>query len=85
MKEIHKAVINFAYFTANFTSNFIEEVWSDEAWLVTHLNEKFHSFTENGFMSMGGFMRFFMELSMERRIELLEWVRDNYLAFDSLK
>lgn len=85
MKEIHKAAINFAYFAANFPHDFIDKVWGDDKHLADHFKEKLHSYAKNGFVDMGGFMRFFMDLGTENMIKLLDWVRDNYVAFDFLK
>ena len=77
------AVINFAYFTANFPSDFIEKCWGD-GWMKDHLREKFENTSENNFYSMGDFMRFFMDLDDENRKILIKWINKNYKAFDYL-
>lgn len=77
-----ESIRNFAYFTLNFTDEFIEECWKDEPSLASHLREKFHSYSgEKAFISGGDFIHFYAELSPDRQIELAEWIDINYKAF----
>lgn len=85
MKDTHKAVLNFAYFTANFPSNFIDKCWENDQWLIPHLKEKLKPASGNCFISKGDFMDFFMELDRKNQIRLMDWITDNYLAFQEFK
>lgn len=84
MKNTDKSIINFAYFTANFPHNFIKKCWGNGV-IADHIREKLQAKREGGFISMGSFMKFFMELDTENKEKLTQWVNENYLAFDYLK
>lgn len=85
MKDTHKAVLNFTYFTANFPPTFIDECWKGESWLIEHIKTKFKPAQGSGFMSKGDFMNWFMELDEKNKIKLLNWIDENYLAFQNYK
>jgi hypothetical protein len=72
------SIINFAYFTANFTPNFIAKCWADDEHLINHLETKFMSEAKNGFMSIQGFMNFFFNLDRENQTKLVLWINENY-------
>lgn len=76
-----KAVINFAYFTANFPLDFIEKCWENETWLAEHLRSKLHSKSNGSFISSGAFLRFFLELDQTNQVNLCEWIEKNYKSF----
>lgn len=79
MKTTAHSIINFAYFTANFSNDFIIICWKDEPYLVDHLTNKFLSFAnDSGCITCGGFIRFFFELDRENQIKLANWITDNY-------
>ena len=84
MKNSHKSIINFAYFTANFPHNFIEKCWEDKH-MAAHIRAKLNNKAVNNFVDMGAFMKFFMDLDSENMQILLGWIEENYLAFDHLK
>ena len=76
-----KQTINFVYFTANFPSNFIEQVWEGNQHLIDHLTAKFNSIVkraDEGFVSPGTFLKFVFELDGENKETLVEWVENNY-------
>lgn len=75
-----KAMINFAYFTANFPHNFIEMCWADDSHLIDHLNTKFMAKVKGSFVSVGDFMSFFFDLDRENQRKLAEWIELNYTA-----
>jgi hypothetical protein len=86
MKNLHKSIVNFCYFTANFPSNFIEKCWGKDHWLFDHLMSKLSSKCDkSGCVTKGAFMNFFMDLDTENQEKLLTWIDDNYLAFEHLK
>jgi hypothetical protein len=73
--------INFCYFTGNFPSDFINQVWKGETLLADHLNSKFTSIMnrENlGYASYNVFMKWFFELDEENKTKLVNWVNENY-------
>jgi hypothetical protein len=72
-----KAIINFAYFTANFPPDFIAECWSGEEILINHLKSKLRS-SDGQVISMGDFMRFFLDLDRTNQIKLANWIDNNY-------
>jgi hypothetical protein len=73
-----QAIINFAYFTANFPHNFIEMCWKDDKHLIEHLNTKFLSRVKDGYISIESFMRFFFDLDRENQSKLANWINENY-------
>jgi hypothetical protein len=74
-----QVVINFVYFTTNFTGDFIEKVWGDNTHLSRHLTEKFLGHMEpNGVVTAGSFIRFFQELSLNNQEKLVAWINENY-------
>ncbi len=79
MKTKSESTINFAYFTANFTPDFIQKCWAGNPVLIEHLTFKFLSKSNNScFITMGGFMEFFMELSDNNKRQLVDWIDLNY-------
>lgn len=73
------SIVNFAYFTANFRSDFILQCWKDRPHLISHLEVKFLQFAEeSGVITAGGFMRFFFELDRDNQIKLATWINENY-------
>ncbi len=77
--EINEAVLNFAYFTANFPSDFIEKAWNDEPHLAQHLHEKILGYAKDeGFISAGTFMKWFFDLDAENKEILINWIQNNY-------
>jgi len=79
MKTKTDAMINFAYFTANFTHNFIAECWKDEPHLADHLSVKFTSkANDENCVDCGSFIRFFFELDRGNQVKLANWINDNY-------
>jgi len=80
-KELNfsKITRNFLYFTANFQPGFIEKVWEEEPLLASHLKTKFKSkVNSQGFISSGGFINWFFDLSEDRQSQLIKWVTVNY-------
>lgn len=85
IKNTHKAVINFAYFTANFPYGFIENCWEGH-WLLDHLKSKWTGIVgDKTFVSKGDVLEFFMCLDDKQMERLLEWIDNNYLAFERFK
>lgn len=79
MKTTAHSIINFAYFTANFTKDFIAQCWKDEPYLVDHLTAKFLSFSnEQNCFDCGSFIRFFFELDRDNQLKLANWINNNY-------
>lgn len=78
--EVHLAVINFAYFTANFRSlDFIEELWP--GFMGEHFRNKIHSIQRSikaSHISVEVFMKFFFELSYDNQVLLVNWIEKNY-------
>jgi hypothetical protein len=74
------AIINFAYFTANFPPDFIEDCF--ERNLAQHLRDKLTSYTKNsGYVSTGNIIKLFLNLSRGYQIILSKWIQDNYIEF----
>jgi hypothetical protein len=74
------AIINFAYFTANFPSDFIERCF--EVNLAKHLREKLTGYSDGGnFVSTGNFIKLFLNLSRGNQIILSKWIHNNYKEF----
>lgn len=80
MKTKVTAMINLAYFAANFDHEFIEKCWGDVPHLVQHLTDKFLSHASGRVINAGAFMKFFFELSRENQIKLCQWIDENYEA-----
>lgn len=78
------AMINFAYFTANFPSDFIEKVWKDDERLIKHFNEKLKQFSGSRMIDIGSFVRFFLDLNGDNQIKLTNWIENEYLASSEL-
>lgn len=76
--ELTEAVLNFAYFTANFKPKFVEKCWADDPHIIEHLNSKFLSKSNGSFIDMGGFMRFFMDLDKKNQEKFIIWINENY-------
>jgi len=79
-----QAVINFAYFTANFPPKFIEDVWKDEPHLIDHFNEKLRYYLSKeqaGYVTFNVFMKWFFDLSPANMAKLINWVNENYKGF----
>lgn len=76
--ELTEAVLNFVFFTANFTPKFIEKCWADNPHLIEHLKSKLYSKSNGGCIDMGGFMRFFMDMDKENMEKLIIWIDENY-------
>jgi hypothetical protein len=72
-----ESVVNFAYFTANFPPDFIKKCWADDDHLIDHISHKLRS-SDGSMISMGDFMRFFMELDKKNQIKLSNWIENNY-------
>jgi hypothetical protein len=64
-----QSTINFMYWLMNYNYGFIAEVWSDEPWLASHLNEKFKGRT---------ILNWFFELDTDNKRKLVNWVNENY-------
>ena len=73
-----ESVKKFAYFTANFTHDFIKECWKDDKLLSNHLYKKFLAKSKNGFISSGSFMSWFFDLDKENQYKLIDWIDKNY-------
>lgn len=73
------ATLNFVYFTMNFKYDFIEEVWDGS--IARHLRDKFDKL----YQKRSNFMDWFCELDRDNQRKLLEWVENNYTAFNHLK
>lgn len=79
MKTKANAIINFAYFTANFTYGFIDQCWKDEPHLIDHLKTKFISKSQDGIaINCGDFIHFFFELDRGNQVKLANWIDENY-------
>lgn len=75
--------LRFAYFTANFTPNFIREAFAHDQLLASHLQLKFNAMNQNkGFISCGDFMQWFLNLSMDNQLHLINWIDNNYKGMD---
>lgn len=85
MKNQINAIINFAYFTANFPRNFIEDCWEDEPYLIDHITSKFRGQSEGQVVYSGGFIKFFLDLDRENQTKLANWINENYVSFNNLK
>ena len=59
------------YFAHNFPFNWIEGVWADEPYLVSHFNDKWKGGTQ-------GFFDFYMNLCEGNKEKLEQWIEDNY-------
>ena len=71
--DIHK----FVFFGYNFPSNFIENAWKDDDWMISHLRDKFNSLYDK--YGSGEVMnRFYVELDDQNREILEEWIIKNY-------
>jgi hypothetical protein len=79
MEKLEYSIINFAYFTANFPSNFIKECWKEDGQIkIDHLTKKLVSYKETGFISIGSFMNFFFDLDRTNQEKLVLWIDKNY-------
>jgi hypothetical protein len=78
-------VINFMYFLANFPHDFIGKCWSDNKILADHLKEKLLGYSDNRcYVTCEDMCKFFFELDKGNQNKLIQWVNENYLAFDNL-
>lgn len=71
------AINKWMFFTFNFPNDFIEKIWADEPYLVSHLKSKFLSLY-NYHGSYGVIPAFYGELSANNRMKMMQWVMDNY-------
>ena len=80
------AVINFAFFVANYPHDFIQKCWgeSEKKYLVSHLKEKFNANYMKVDSPSGAFMNWFYDLDEENRRLLIKWINENYKAFSHL-
>ena len=65
----------------NFESNFIEETWKSEPWLVKHLEEKFKGIVvrhNKGFAPAQCLIDFIVQLSNDRKMELFRYIAEKY-------
>ena len=71
-------MINFAYFAANFPSDFVRQVWPEEE---THFLNKLLGFAmkePQGYVTLQCFLEFFFSLSSFNQKKLCEWIEKNY-------
>ena len=79
MFTLEQSIINFAYFTANFPSNFIKECWIEDGQIkIDHLTKKLVSYKETGFISVGSFIKFFFDLDRTNQEKLVLWINEHY-------
>lgn len=77
------SVINFVYFSLNFTNGFVFKVWKDDPHLAEHLQNVFYeSYKKHGTMCM---INFFSQLDDINQKIFVNWINENYLAFPHLK
>ena len=77
MKEKLTAINKWVYFSLNYSYNFIDEVWKDEPWLVTHLKGKFNGYYEY-YGSNGVMTTFYANLDNSNKTKLMAWVMENF-------
>lgn len=82
LEAYQKSVHHFMYFIFNFPNRFWEKAFEKEPeHLKDHISSKFlNSYKEYG--PSLGVIKFFMELDVQRRNDLMEWVRDNYDGYE---
>lgn len=76
-----QAMIKFAYFTANFDYNFIENCWKDEPLTATHLRVKLSHYTDKenkGYVTYNAFMQFFLNLDNFNQSKLCQYIIETY-------
>ena len=83
MKEALKAINKFYYFSMNYPSNFIKQVWADDPSLASHFEGKFELYYDR-YGSYGAINAFFGSLSQNNQIKLMTWVMENFNNEQSL-
>lgn len=76
-----ESVINFIYFTSNFSGGFIDAAFAGDDHLRNHLNEKFlQCIAKSGktYCTLQSFMSFMFELSTDNKRILIDWINENY-------
>ena len=74
-------MIKFAYFTANFDPDFIENCWNDAPLMDTHLRVKLSHYTDKenkGYVTYNAFMNFFLHLDNFNQSKLCQYIIENY-------
>lgn len=78
------AMLNLAYFAANYPSNFIEKAFERQPDLIPHLKGKFAKCYASD-KPLGAVLRFIYELDEDNQETLLTWIDRNYTAFEDRK
>lgn len=79
MESNQQTALKFAYFTANFPHDFIKKAFEHDPLLASHLQIKFSAANQNkGFISTGDFMQWFLNLSRNNQIHLINWIDEKY-------
>ena len=76
-----EAIKKFAYFTANFNEDFIEECWEDDRHMANHLRDKMKGkvrLDDSGYISFNAFMNWFFELGNQNMMKLSSYIIDNF-------
>jgi hypothetical protein len=71
-------MINFAYFAANFPSDFIRQVWPYDN---GHFQNKLLDFAmkdAKGYVTLQSFLEFFFSLSISNQKRLCAWIEKTY-------
>ena len=79
-----KAMLNFAYFCSNYPSDFIEKAFVNHPDKIKHIKSKFADAYASA-KAVGAVVRFVHELDETNQAILLDWIDDNYTAFESSK
>ena len=65
------------YFGYNYDYDFIQKVWADDPNLAEHLKDKFNVYY-NQYGCRAVFQQFFVNLSSDNQVRLVNWINDNY-------
>lgn len=72
------AVMNFAYFVANFPYDFIERAFPGDSVHIRAKLEHYRDLEKAGYITFNVFMNFFFNLDLSNQMILIAWIEQNY-------
>lgn len=74
MKNNQKAILNFVYFSTNFPYNWESQCFKDDQHII-------NKYRESEMVPA----RFILELDRANQLKMIDWISNNYLAFENFK